>query len=470
MLFAPHGFCKTIVGSVFLIMGLIRNNVDNNISANIDGIKEKIILVLILMLCYSRTITKKEKWVAMKARLSGKELQVRQEIFTVCDALFAQGFTEARDYSLARVRDARIEKFGTGGHFNSVARYKNEWLELKGLVVAEKESRPTLSATSQEPVVQSAFDAFLEEQTQKVRLKLEAEFEEKIACLEQARDEALNRADELTRQQLTLKTLLDRKQSEIAGFNVSAKAQTEKSEALYQENARLSLELAALNKKLESFEQVSKKKWADEQAILYAQLNSAQEKSTLMEESFAKEQQAHAATRDKFITLNEKQRLDAMGERVNLEDKLSKQQARFSASQARLKDEITSLLSKLKGVEAHCEYLTGLVTKTQEKAVAERQALFELQQSTDEKRQKSLVKTLNQHQKVLKDNQYDNFEHINNKNRDVSIAVKSLKREVSDKMSVLQQTLFSHTQESELTKKQLGELFLLLRKRFSEEG
>jgi chromosome segregation ATPase len=328
---------------------------------------------------------------------------------------------------------------------------------------------PTLSAATQEPVVQSAFDAFLEEQTQKVRLKLEAEFEEKIASLEQSRDEALNRADELARQQLTLKTLLDRKQSEIAGFNVSAKAQADKAQSLYQENARLSLELAALNKKLESYDEANKKKWADEQAILYAQLNSAEHKARLMEESFTKEQQAHTTTRDKLITLNEKQRLDAMGERVNLEDKLSKQQARFSASQARLKEEHTSLLSKLKGVEAHCEYLTGLVTQTQEKAVAERQALFELQQRTDEKRQKALVKTLNQHQKVLKDNQYDNFEYINNKNRDVSIAVNSLKREVSDKMSVLQQTLFSHTQESTLNKKQLGEFSTLLQQLLDKE-
>ena len=392
----------------------------------------------------------------MKARLRGKELQVRQEIFNVCEALFAQGFTEARDYSLARVRDARIEKFGTGGHFNSVARYKNEWLELKGLVVAEKESLPTLSATAQEPVVQSAFDAFLEEQTQKVRLKLEAEFEEKIASLEQARDEALNRADELTRQQLTLKTLLDRKQSEIAGFNVSTKAQTDKAQSLYQENARLALELSALNKKLETFEQANKKKWADEQAILYSQLNSAEQKARLMEESFIKEQQAHAATRDKLITLNEKQRLDAMGERVNLEDKLAKQQTRFSERESKLKGEITSLLSKLEGVEAHCDYLTSRVSQAQEKAVAERQALFELQQSADEKRQKALVKTLNKHQQVLKENQRDNFESINSKNRDVSIAMDSLKQEVSDKVSVLQQILFSHTQESELTTKQLG--------------
>ena len=405
----------------------------------------------------------------MKARLSGKELQVRQEIFNVCEALFAEGFIKAGDYSLARVRDARIEKFGTGGHFNSVARYKNEWLELKGLVVAEKEPLPTLSAATQEPLVQSSFDAFLEEQTQKVRLKLEAEFEEKIASLEKSRDEALNRADELTRQQLTLKTLLDRKQSEIAGFNVSAKAQTEKAESLYQENARLSLELTALSKKLESYDEANQKKWADEQAILYAQLNSAEQKARLMEESFTKEQQAHATTRDKLITLNEKQRLDAMNERVNLEDELAKQQARFSVRENKLKDEITSLLSKLKGVEAHCEYLTGLVSQAQEKAVTERQALFELQQSSDEKRQKALVKTLNQHQKTLKENQRDNFESINSKNLDVSIAMDSLKREVSDKMSVLQQTLFSHTQESELTKKQLGEFSTLLQQLLDKE-
>ena len=56
---------------VFLIMGLIRNGLNTNISTNINNISGGLILALILMLCYSRTSLIKERWVAMKARLSG---------------------------------------------------------------------------------------------------------------------------------------------------------------------------------------------------------------------------------------------------------------------------------------------------------------------------------------------------------------------------------------------------------------
>lgn len=262
---------------------------------------------------------------------SGKELQVRKEVFDVCESLFTKGYTTAKDYTFDAVKAERISLFGKGGHYETLKRYRDEWLQMKGL--STKSPALDLMSSAESPVVYSAIEHFLEAQRAEMRAELEEAYETQLVKLTDERDNAKERAEITLRQQHTFKSMLDNKQAQIDGFSVLAKAHLDKTGELERINYRLEHEVTALSKRLQTIEQAHQDELASVINQYEIQLSKILTEQTERYSQFKQMQQQLKETNDKLLDTNERQRIEAMNERVALEDVLRKTEKQCSLLQ-----------------------------------------------------------------------------------------------------------------------------------------
>ena len=258
-------------------------------------------------------------------RLTGKELRVRHEVFEVCESLFAKGYESSKDYTFDAVKAERVQLFGKGGHYETIKRYRDEWLTQKGLNVKVRVVQVNGEASSTEvPGVYGALDKFLEDRVAEIKAEFQQSYETQLYNSQKERDDALERVDAALSQQNTFKLMLDRKQAEIDGFSVMAKAHLEKTSELERINCQAEQEVQALSRRTQTIEQTHQKEIATLKSQYDAQIEKIIREKTELGDKFEQVQKQFTKSNDKLLDVNEKQRLDAMSERITLEDKLKK--------------------------------------------------------------------------------------------------------------------------------------------------
>jgi len=315
------------------------------------------------------------------ARLSGKELQVRQEVFDVCDSLLAKGYELPKDYTFDALKVERVNMFGKGGHYETLKRYRDEWLMHKGLNV-KTPVMMTLGEDSQAdvPGVYGAFDKFLEDRTVEIKAEFQQAYESQLYNIQKERDAAIERTEAAFSQQKTFKLMLDRKQAEIDGFSVMAKAHLEKSGKLERVNAQMAQELQRLTKRLEIIEHANEKKITSIHSQYETQLTEVRSEKEALVSQFERTQKHFNETNDKLLEVNEKQRIDAMNERVALEDKLNKSEK----SLAKFKINSESKVGEYRALEGA---LSQKITEIEKKSACYSQENLGLQKKLKEEQE-----------------------------------------------------------------------------------
>jgi len=173
------------------------------------------------------------------------QYEAKKQFFDACALLYQRGASTLRDFSLRKIREAKIELFGTGGKFTLAQKYRDEWLKNNGfsdILPSEEEGGSESNETISEPknpLLYSAFEKFIVTQAEVVAGQIKEDLEAKV-------EELTKENTALTDDYRKLKEAYEKQQKELISATASSDCATYLPKdmiAVFESNAELKLAL-----------------------------------------------------------------------------------------------------------------------------------------------------------------------------------------------------------------------------------